>query len=195
MDMGRFSMLSVTKKRLKKERRRKGMLVLACMTVIFLFAGVCFLTQRSRSQTFRISYQACALILRQIAPNLSENSLTAEPEDSEYTYATQAESSLVYEKILAQNAVQENAEAAGQQEEETQAANAEAGQSREQAETALAGAGGGIALEKLNDFDYLIQNFYTVDSTTTIDSSRLNAGTLLTKNCSIQKRRMQNRRS
>ena len=188
MDMGRFSMLSVTKKRLKKERKRKGMLVLACMTVIFLFAGVCFLTQRSRSQTFRISYQACALILRQIAPNLSENSLAAEPEDSEYTYATQAESSLVYEKILAQNAVQENAEAAGQQEEETQAANAEAGQSREQAETALAGAGGGIALEKLNDFDYLIQNFYTVDSTTTIDSSRLNAGTLLTKNCSIQKR-------
>lgn len=36
-----------------------------------------------------------------------------------------------------------------------------------------------ISREKLNDFDYLIQNFYTVDRTTTIDGSLLNAGKLL----------------
>ncbi len=35
--------------------------------------------------------------------------------------------------------------------------------------------------EKLNDFDYLIQNFYQVDSTTTINSSQLNADALLGK--------------
>lgn len=35
--------------------------------------------------------------------------------------------------------------------------------------------------EKLNDFDYLIQNFYTVDRMTTIDGSRLNAADLLAR--------------
>lgn len=35
--------------------------------------------------------------------------------------------------------------------------------------------------EKLNDFDYLIQNFYTVDRSTTINSSQLVAGDLLAK--------------
>ena len=44
-----------------------------------------------------------------------------------------------------------------------------------------------ISLEKLNDFDYLIQTFYTVDKTTTISSSELNAQSLLTKDCTIQK--------
>ena len=38
-----------------------------------------------------------------------------------------------------------------------------------------------IPREKLNDFDYLIQNFYQVDSTTTINSSQLNADALLGK--------------
>lgn len=47
----------------------------------------------------------------------------------------------------------------------------------------LSGAGDGKVAsyprEKLNDFDYLIQNFYQVDSTTTIDGSQLNADALL----------------
>lgn len=34
-------------------------------------------------------------------------------------------------------------------------------------------------MEKLNDFDYLLQNFYVVDRTTTINSGQLNAGDLL----------------
>lgn len=36
-----------------------------------------------------------------------------------------------------------------------------------------------IPREKLNDFDFLIQNFYQVDRTTTIDGSQLNADDLL----------------
>lgn len=35
--------------------------------------------------------------------------------------------------------------------------------------------------DKLSDFDYLLQNFYQVDSTTTIDSSQLNVDALLGK--------------
>lgn len=39
--------------------------------------------------------------------------------------------------------------------------------------------------EKLNDFDYLLQNFYRVDSTTTTNSSQLNASDMLAKDMSI----------
>ncbi len=39
--------------------------------------------------------------------------------------------------------------------------------------------------EKLNDFDYLIQNFYVVDRTTTINSSQLNAADLLSRNMNL----------
>ena len=42
-----------------------------------------------------------------------------------------------------------------------------------------------ISLEKLNDFDYLIQNFYVVDKTTTIDGSQLNAQELLAKDMKL----------
>ena len=38
-----------------------------------------------------------------------------------------------------------------------------------------------FAREKLDDFDYLIQNFYQVDNTTTIGSTQLNADALLGK--------------
>ena len=41
------------------------------------------------------------------------------------------------------------------------------------------------AQEKLNDFDYLIQNFYVVDRTTTINSSQLNAADLLSRSMKL----------
>ncbi len=40
-------------------------------------------------------------------------------------------------------------------------------------------------VEKLGDYDYLIQNFYQVDSSTTITSSELNATELLAKNMTL----------
>lgn len=43
-----------------------------------------------------------------------------------------------------------------------------------------------IPREKLNDFDYLIQNFYQVDNTTTINSSQLNAEELLSMDLTIK---------
>lgn len=42
-----------------------------------------------------------------------------------------------------------------------------------------------IPLDKLNDFDYFIHNFYVVDRTTTINSSQLNAKELLAKNMKL----------
>lgn len=42
-----------------------------------------------------------------------------------------------------------------------------------------------INLEKLQDFDYLVQNFYQIDSTTTIDASQLNVDALLGKNMQL----------
>lgn len=41
------------------------------------------------------------------------------------------------------------------------------------------------SLEKLNDFDYLVQNFYQVDSTTTVKSDQLNVAALTGKNMKI----------
>lgn len=41
--------------------------------------------------------------------------------------------------------------------------------------------------QKLNDFDYLLQNFYRVDSTTTTNSSQLNAEKMLAKDMTIDK--------
>ncbi len=126
-------------------------------------------------------------MLRQIAPNLIQNNVLTICEDSESSYETQAESNLIYEKILAQNVTQENAQADGeQQSQESEDSQTEDG--AEETESTSAGTTAGLALEKLNDFDYLIQNFYTVDSTTTINSSQLNAQTLLNKDCTIQKR-------
>lgn len=176
-------MLNVTRKRLKREKRRRRIITLCCLMVILFFCGVILLSLKNGSQTRRLSYQMCYLILKQIAPNLSENSALALCEDSENTYETRAESNLIYEKILAQNVTRENVQAA--EEQNTQEVQEDAsGETQE----ASAGAPGGLSLEKLNDFDYLIQNFYTVDSTTTINSSQLNAQSLLEKDCSIQKR-------
>lgn len=59
---------------------------------------------------------------------------------------------------------------------------------QKQTETA-AGTGGKaqeISREKLNDFDYLVQNFYQIDRTTTVDSSQLNADALLGKSMKLE---------
>ena len=44
-----------------------------------------------------------------------------------------------------------------------------------------------MSLEKLRDFNYLVSNFYTVDSTTTISANQLNIDDLLSRNMKIDK--------
>lgn len=97
-----------------------------------------------------------------------------EPESG--SYQTQIESDLSYEAILAREAADENYA------ENQQAQIAEAGAADSQAASAVADIKAvTFAREKLNDFDYLIQNFYQVDNTTTIGSAQLNADALLGK--------------
>lgn len=60
---------------------------------------------------------------------------------------------------------------------------------QEDTETAAEGSAGKvqeISREKLNDFDYLVQNFYQIDRTTTIDGSQLNADALLGKSMKME---------
>jgi len=107
-----------------------------------------------------------------------------EDETSDTSYETRSESSLIYENILAQNVSEETvAEAGAGSENATEESVGESG-----TEETSAASSSVVSLEKLNDFDYLIQNFYTVDSTTTINSSQLNAQELLNIDCSIEKR-------
>ena len=71
--------------------------------------------------------------------------------------------------------------------ENQQAQIAEAGAAESQAASAVADIKAvTFAREKLNDFDYLIQNFYQVDNTTTINSSQLNAEELLNMDLTIK---------
>lgn len=55
-----------------------------------------------------------------------------------------------------------------------------------QEDAAPAGKAVEVSREKLNDFDYLVQNFYQVDRTTTVDSSQLNAEALLGKSMKLE---------
>lgn len=180
-------MLDVTRKRMKKEKRRRRGITLCSLTVILFFCAIALLSMKNGTRTCRLSYQMCYLMLRQIAPNLAGNNVFTICEDSESSYETRAESNLIYEKILAQNVTQENAQAAENQQGQESGDGQAEGEPGE-TESTSAGVLEGLSLEKLNDFDYLIQNFYTVDSTTTITSSQLNAQTLLNKDCTIQKR-------
>lgn len=125
-------------------------------------------------------------ILSHFFPAVKETEKTKE-------YKMQVESELSYEAILAREAADENyvddktgelietgsmdddaVESAGTSlQDMPQVAVAEGGQDNDKVVT--------YAREKLNDFDYLMQNFYRVDSTTTINSSQLNGAALLAK--------------
>ena len=127
-------------------------------------------------------------------------------------YETQVESDISYETILAREAADENyvdektgkvvqtenasAEALpetgtsqGEKEADEVAKNAQVQKEApvDVANQAIGESGKAVTYsrEKLNDFDYLLQNFYKVDSTTTIDSSQLNAQAVLGKDVRI----------
>lgn len=104
-------------------------------------------------------------------------------EDETTNYESLArEENLNYESMLRENQLAKETAASVQDE--------------PQVDGSLSGGDGGpfggdkvcvINREKLNDFDYLCQNFYIIDSSTTADSSVLNAKTLLGKNMTVSK--------
>lgn len=116
-------------------------------------------------------------------------------------YPTQVESELSYEVILAREAADENyvdantgevvmaantQDTAGMPDQGT-AAEETGILTQDGINAAAMAAGTGsqklvtYSREKLSDFDFLIQNFYQVDNTTTINGEQLNAQTLLGK--------------
>lgn len=141
-------------------------------------------------------------LLSYFFPAASEKKQTA-------AYETQVESSLSYEMILAREAADENyvddetgevvfsGETSGDETEKAEETDG-AGNAEETASIAESATGTGLSetqetaatytninLEKLQDFDYLVQNFYQIDSTTTIDASQLNVDALLGKNMQL----------
>lgn len=90
-------------------------------------------------------------------------------------YRTEIESDFSYEMILALEAADENyVDAATEVENDIPVA------AMEKAQKAVT-----YSREKLADFDYLIQNFYRVDKTTTTNSTQLNAAKMLEKDMTL----------
>lgn len=193
-------MLKITKKRRRKERRKRIITAGVLLIGSSLFLWICILGVRNTSLWNRLQYQICYLMLKQYAPVLTagDGDQTAyQIEDDTTMYDMQSESQLSYDQILAKKDPQEtqtvdasdgNGEtAANQTDPENAQSNENGASSGDAATTTVAASGNAVSLEKLNDFDYLIQHYYTVDKSTTINSSQLVVQNLLNKDCTIQK--------
>ena len=196
--------MKATKKRKRKERRTRWIVRGISFLVLFLVMSILALGMRNTNLWNKLQYQICYLMLKQYSPLLaSKDDVLAAyniEEDDVSLYDMQSESQLSYDQILAKKDPQET-ETAEPENENTptgQDGNDSGGKAEEnmseENETAVTSAGtnansGGtsVALEKLNDFDYLIQHYYTVDKSTTITSSQLVVQNLLNKDCTIQK--------
>lgn len=112
-------------------------------------------------------------------------------------YATQSESEISYEDIIKREAADENyvdentgkVVASGELEEPAASDGWVAGEEEPDQPPAFFAPAQEPAVtyapEKLNDFDFLIQNFYVVDRTTTITGNQLNASDLLSRSMKL----------
>lgn len=174
--MGRlYFMLKKTKKRRRKEKQKKLIIRILPGLAAILIPVWMFSSARTEHLMGKIQYEVCYLMLREYTPLLTDGDLPEEYEDTGAIYETQTESALDYEQVLSKKVAEEDT---ADDQDTADAADTSAG---------AAGSQMSVSLEKLNDFDYLIQHFYTVDKTTTITSSELNVQTLLEKDCTIRK--------
>lgn len=146
--------------------------------IAIFFLSVLVVGAKTGNLMEKMKYEVCYLMLREYSPMLTTHDVPAEYEETDVAYETQTESELKFEQVLAKEAADEAKEAA-------KADAKEDGDDEDKKKEKEVKAS--VSLEKLNDFDYLIQKFYTVDKTTTINSSQLNAKKLLAKDCTIQK--------
>lgn len=173
---------------------RKELKIIAYEEILeFFMPGLSYSMDTGQDKTVAEEVMSCFFMLE-------SDSAQIEP------YETQVESELSYETILAREAADENyvdektgevvmtagvsevaeANTAGTGTGTTQqeAVTAEPGTTIDQTVSAISTNSQKqitFSREKLNDFDYLIQNFYQVDSTTTINGEQLNADSLLGK--------------
>lgn len=193
-------MLKITKKRRQKERKKRLITAGVLLIGSVLFLWICILGIHNTNLWNRLQYQICYLMLKQYAPVLTagDRGQTAyQIEDDTTMYDMQSESQLFYDQILAKKdpqetqAVDASAKNNDSSENQTDPENAQSDEnvvsSGDTTTTAAVDGGNAVSLEKLNDFDYLIQHYYTVDKSTTINSSQLVVQNLLDKDCTIQK--------
>ena len=193
-------MLKVTRKRKRKERRVRWIVRGTSFLVLFLTALIFIFGIRNTTLWNRLQYQICYLMLKQYAPVLANGDgmqTTYNIEEDDTTmYDMQSESQLTYDQILAKkdpqetqvaDAATENNDASADKSDSGNTQTNENDASSDTTATSAAAGGNTVSLEKLNDFDYLIQHYYTVDKSTTINSSQLVVQNLLNKDCTIQK--------
>lgn len=123
----------------------------------------------------------------QIESNLSNGLLAENKQESKKTQNDKKEE----EKEKEKTQEEQQGEQSSEEEKELEEQNSEEKKEPEETPTNLdvpaeSGKVAEISREKLKDFDYLIQNFYQVDRTTTIDSSQLNVDALLGKSMKLE---------
>ncbi len=198
----------------KKREKNYGIIATLCITAVLLFfVEYCGHGEAFRREALRILYQDAVsyclpffsyvdepitekrvdeVILCYVFPFLKQKQEVAE-------YQTQVESEFSYEMIVAMEAAAENyideetgelvgdtgieelvPELLTEQENEQEAQMAINDLTKGRTEKVVV-----YSREKLADFDYLIQNFYRVDKTTTITGEQLNASEMLAKDMTL----------
>lgn len=152
-----------------KTRVRSGQRLLLC-GVLFVCALIVLSQFLTTDFYNKIKYQTCYASLKNVSPLLMRVMSKPESVSLKTSYETRKESELEYDAVLAWEASKENQEASQEAiVNENEKANGQTS----------------VFIDKLKDFDYLIQNYYTIDKTTTITSEQLDVEALLLKDCRI----------
>lgn len=194
--------------RIKQNERIKGISAL-CLVFIFLFVmehrGQGFLFGKELVKNFmRVSVSNCIPLLDYTNGEVKEKSFEERvligffpvfgQGKKALVYETEVESVLSYEQILALEAADENEEYDSDVEEnvtdwndiednrgvEKEALESPVAVILEKAQKKV-----NYSREKLCEFDYLVQNFYRIDKTTTITGEQLNAKEMLNKDMTL----------
>jgi len=182
---------------LRKKQKKNMMQLLVAVLIIGIITTGIKSTKAQNQNTLgdmmltHLEKQIYAKILKTYVPVLAYN----EEEEREYftkvlpiysyiknseSYKTATESELTYEMILAKEAADENEidEKTGELVNQNTDKESLAKSQKPVVD---------FSKEKLADFDYLIQNFYTVDRTTTITGEQLNAENMLEQDMHLAK--------
>lgn len=158
--------------RRRQMERRLAVKKILISTGAFVCAAAVIARMEQGGILQNIRVKTCYSMLQNISPVLASEGRIYTETAAQAIYQTQTESRLDYETVLAQEAADEN-RAAVSGETVSGLTEKKSGQQT-------------VSLDKLKDFDYLLQHFYTVDRTTTINSRQLNSDILLGKDCRLK---------
>lgn len=170
--------LITLKDRRERKRKKRAIQKFLCSLGVFAVMLAVMIWLQYGNTFENIRYETCFSLFRNISPTLAREKVLCE--DSETDYGTSTQSTITYEAILAQEAADEG------QPGDSSTATAQADGQNGQQEQNTVQTTGNLSVEKLNDFDYLLQKCYVVDKTTTITAQQLNASELLAKDCTLK---------